>query len=203
MPGVGRRAAATIPEPVSDRVLRAERAHRPDGRGAVVGNSLRPARWNGPAARVAAHAVVRRDDPVVRAQWRSLRRLLSRRISRGTQPRVRSAARRLGRVHRVPRRRGHEPERHGHSGPVAGSAAACLLPGRSYFTLRPHARATVLARYKNGLAAAVVARYGAGRVGVVGPHPEADRSWYVGLPLHPVDSRDLGYDLVETTMRFP
>ncbi len=71
-----------------------------------------------------------------------------------------------------------------------------------YFTLQPRARATVLARYENGLAAAVVARYGAGRVGVVGPHPEADRSWYVGLPLHPVDSRDLGYDLVETTMRF-
>ena len=72
-----------------------------------------------------------------------------------------------------------------------------------YFTLRPHARATVLARYENGLAAAVVARYGVGRVGVVGPHPEADRSWYVGLPPRPVDSRDLGYDLVETTMRFP
>ncbi|MGZ6617015.1 MAG: BPL-N domain-containing protein, partial [Solirubrobacteraceae bacterium] len=31
-----------------------------------------------------------------------------------------------------------------------------------YFTLRPHSRATVLARYENGLAAAVVARCGAG-----------------------------------------
>ena len=71
-----------------------------------------------------------------------------------------------------------------------------------YFTLQPGAHVTVLARYENGLAAAVVARYGAGRVGVVGPHPEANRGWYVGSALHPVDSRDLGYDLVETTMRF-
>jgi hypothetical protein len=71
-----------------------------------------------------------------------------------------------------------------------------------YFTIRRGARAQVLARYENGLAAAVVARSGAGRVGVVGPHPEADRGWFAGLPLHPVDARDLGVDLVTTTLGF-
>jgi glutamine amidotransferase-like uncharacterized protein len=71
-----------------------------------------------------------------------------------------------------------------------------------YFTLRHGARAGVLSRYENGLAAAVVARFGAGRVGVVGPHPEADRGWFTGLPLQPVDARDLGVDLVATTLRF-
>jgi glutamine amidotransferase-like uncharacterized protein len=71
-----------------------------------------------------------------------------------------------------------------------------------YFTLDRGARATVLARYENGLAAAIVARSGAGRVGVVGPHPEADGSWFEGLPLRPVDARDLGDDLIESTLRF-
>lgn len=70
------------------------------------------------------------------------------------------------------------------------------------FKLNPGAAATVLATYQNGAPAAVVATYGAGRVGVVGPHPEADRTWYtdgsVTNPdgIHP----DLGYDLVTTTL---
>lgn len=56
----------------------------------------------------------------------------------------------------------------------------------------------VLARYPGGEAAALVAAYGVGRVGVVGPHPEATADWFtdVGLPVH--DARDLAHDLVAT-----
>jgi glutamine amidotransferase-like uncharacterized protein len=72
-----------------------------------------------------------------------------------------------------------------------------------YFTLRPNSGATVLATYSNGLAAAVVARYGKGSVGVSGPHPEAPASWYSESGLTNPDGvhLDLGYDLVETTLK--
>ncbi|NJC72530.1 hypothetical protein HC031_22825 [Planosporangium thailandense] len=70
------------------------------------------------------------------------------------------------------------------------------------FRLRPGAPAVVLATYDTGAPAAVVAAYGSGRVGAVGPHPEADRSWYDGADLsNPTGIHfDLGYDLVESTM---
>ncbi len=65
---------------------------------------------------------------------------------------------------------------------------------------------TVLARYPNRAPAALVAPYGAGRVGVVGPHPEATADWFAdaGLPV-PADgggdgdglARDLARDLVD------
>ncbi|MGP8060924.1 MAG: BPL-N domain-containing protein [Acidimicrobiales bacterium] len=72
-----------------------------------------------------------------------------------------------------------------------------------YFTVRPDSGATVLATYSNGLAAAVVARYKKGSVGVSGPHPEAPASWYRESGLVDPDGvhLDLGYDLVDTTMR--
>lgn len=68
--------------------------------------------------------------------------------------------------------------------------------------LRPDASATVVATYDTGAPAAVVATYGAGRVGVVGPHPEADQSWYTsaGLPVAENLQLDLGHDLIETTV---
>jgi len=71
-----------------------------------------------------------------------------------------------------------------------------------YFRLRPNYGATVLATYSNGLAAAVVARYGRGSVGVSGPHPEAPASWYRESGLTNPDGvrLDLGYDLVEATL---
>jgi glutamine amidotransferase-like uncharacterized protein len=47
-----------------------------------------------------------------------------------------------------------------------------------YFWLDRRAGARVLARYSNGLIAAMVAPFGNGAVGVSGPHPEANRSWY-------------------------
>jgi len=71
------------------------------------------------------------------------------------------------------------------------------------FLLRPDAPATVLATYATGAPAAVVARHGSGRVGVVGPHPEADRSWYTAAQLSNPEGihLDLGQDLVESTFR--
>ncbi len=71
-----------------------------------------------------------------------------------------------------------------------------------YFTLRAGADATVLATYSNGLTAALVARCGRGSVGVVGPHPEADASWYaeVGLPAPKESTIDLMRDLITTTL---
>lgn len=69
------------------------------------------------------------------------------------------------------------------------------------FRLKRDAPATVLATYDNGEVAAVVTTYGAGRVGVVGPHPEADQSWYTnGLTNPDGINFDLGYDLVRTVM---
>ena len=59
---------------------------------------------------------------------------------------------------------------------------------------------TVLARYPNRAPAALVAPYGAGRVGVVGPHPEATADWFTdaGLPVR--DARELARDLVDRTL---
>jgi hypothetical protein len=70
------------------------------------------------------------------------------------------------------------------------------------FRLDHEAAPTVLATYPNGAIAAAVTRHGAGRVGVVGPHPEADRSWYADAGLTNPDGvrADLGRDLVETTL---
>jgi glutamine amidotransferase-like uncharacterized protein len=69
------------------------------------------------------------------------------------------------------------------------------------FELNSGSPATVLATYDTGAFAAVVTSYGAGRVGVVGPHPEADRSWYTGGLTNPDGIRpDLGYDLIQATV---
>ncbi|GAA2643045.1 BPL-N domain-containing protein [Dactylosporangium fulvum] len=71
-----------------------------------------------------------------------------------------------------------------------------------YFWVRPSAAATVVATYPNGTAAALVARFGQGCVGVVGPHPEATGDWFTDAGLT-VDRLgvDLGLDLVDTVMR--
>lgn len=71
-----------------------------------------------------------------------------------------------------------------------------------FFVLRDGARTEVLARYRNGTIAAVVTNFGSGRVGVVGPHPEADQSWYTHGLINPDGVRfDLGLDLIETVNR--
>ncbi|WP_051341820.1 BPL-N domain-containing protein [Pseudonocardia spinosispora] len=70
------------------------------------------------------------------------------------------------------------------------------------FYLNEGAGATVLATYPNGTVAAAVAPYGKGRVGVSGPHPEADESWYTEKGLSNPDGvrLDLAYDLVDATV---
>jgi hypothetical protein len=71
------------------------------------------------------------------------------------------------------------------------------------FALQPGAQATVLATYDTGAPAAVVARCGKGWVGLTGPHPEADLSWYTGAGLTNPDGihTDMGHDLIETTFQ--
>lgn len=62
----------------------------------------------------------------------------------------------------------------------------------------------VLARYSsNEKIAAMVAPFGKGKVGVSGPHPEADDSWYALAKLSDPDGPDLdlGLELLERTMR--
>jgi len=72
------------------------------------------------------------------------------------------------------------------------------------FRLGPGANGvTVLAEYPNGEIASLVAAFGKGRVGVVGPHPEATRDWYDDYGLVDPDGldADLGHDLIDTLMR--
>ncbi|WP_084556801.1 BPL-N domain-containing protein [Hamadaea tsunoensis] len=71
-----------------------------------------------------------------------------------------------------------------------------------YFWLRPGTKATVIATYPNGTIAALVAGFGAGRVAVVGPHPEADEGWYADARLERggVLGTDLGLDLVDEVL---
>lgn len=68
----------------------------------------------------------------------------------------------------------------------------------------------ILARYPNRAVAAAVTSFGRGRVGVVGPHPEASADWFIDAGLsdpghhHPTPAtargRDLGLDLIEEVM---
>jgi glutamine amidotransferase-like uncharacterized protein len=72
-----------------------------------------------------------------------------------------------------------------------------------YVDLAPGSGAArVLAVYDNGLPAAVVAPYGRGAVGVVGPHPEATPDWFVDDGLVPPEplALDLGLDLIDEVM---
>ncbi len=62
----------------------------------------------------------------------------------------------------------------------------------------------ILARYTNRRIAALTKPYGAGRIGVVGPHPEAERDWY-SLALWRRDrdqlDHEFGLRLINQTMR--
>ena len=83
-----------------------------------------------------------------------------------------------------------------------GQDRSVYFQGGPSFSLRPQSGATVLATYTNGRAAALVAPFGAGTVGVVGPHPEAPASWYreAGLKNPGGAPYDLGHDLVRATL---
>lgn len=72
-----------------------------------------------------------------------------------------------------------------------------------YLALDPsRGPAQVLAVYDNGLPAGVVAPFGRGRVGVVGPHPEATPDWFldVGLRVPRPLGLDLAADLLEAVL---
>ncbi|MGP3989343.1 BPL-N domain-containing protein [Streptomyces sp. 3N207] len=71
-----------------------------------------------------------------------------------------------------------------------------------YFRLADDAAASVIATYDNGLPAALLAPFGEGQVAVVGPHPEADATWYADQELTNPDGIrfDLGHDLVDSAM---
>lgn len=58
--------------------------------------------------------------------------------------------------------------------------------------------ATILAKYLNGNIASCVSLYGKGKVGVVGPHPEADDTWFedINYPKPYPFAYDLGVDLI-------
>ena len=72
------------------------------------------------------------------------------------------------------------------------------------FQLRPQTarRTTVLARYSTGGIAAFTSAFGRGRVGGVGPHPEAPPAWFrdARLPVVP-SGADLGHDLIDEVLR--
>lgn len=71
------------------------------------------------------------------------------------------------------------------------------------FRIDDEEKTTVLATYDDGVPAVLVARYGKGRVGVTGPHPEASRTWFMNAGLENPDgySQELADDLIATTMR--
>ncbi|KAI1038206.1 hypothetical protein LB503_012121 [Fusarium chuoi] len=61
----------------------------------------------------------------------------------------------------------------------------------------------IVGRYSaNGDVAASIIPYGKGSVGLVGPHPEADHTWYEGAEVkNPEGIRfDIGHDFVEATI---
>jgi len=62
---------------------------------------------------------------------------------------------------------------------------------------------TILAYYTNGKVAAIVQPYGKGKIGISGPHPEANSSWYSEAGLTDPDGidADLGLDLIHTLMQ--
>lgn len=71
-----------------------------------------------------------------------------------------------------------------------------------HFLLEPAPGTTILATYDNGTIAAAVVPYGAGAVGIVGPHPEATEEWFAesALPMSCGSATDLGHDLITTLM---
>jgi glutamine amidotransferase-like uncharacterized protein len=70
------------------------------------------------------------------------------------------------------------------------------------FTVEPGENVQVIATYPNGGIAALVTRFGSGRVGVVGPHPEATEDWFADAGIEITDrlGTDLGRDLIDAVM---
>lgn len=85
----------------------------------------------------------------------------------------------------------------------AGTPRTVYFQDGAHFELKRRAEAEVVARYDNGRIAALVCDRGAGRVAVVGPHPEATREWFTDAGLTPPEplAIDLAVDLVERLRR--
>lgn len=79
-----------------------------------------------------------------------------------------------------------------------GRARQAYFQDGPYFEIAEDARTQVLGRYPNGAVAAAVCSYGAGRVGVVGPHLEATPDWFTDVGLEPPSpgTLDLACDLL-------
>ncbi|MFE3741457.1 BPL-N domain-containing protein [Streptomyces sp. NPDC059134] len=69
-----------------------------------------------------------------------------------------------------------------------------------YFSPDSGPDTTVLATYTNDRVAALVTSYGAGRVAVVGPHPEATDDWFEDPPLPVQHTHDLALDFAGTVL---
>ncbi|GAA1027320.1 MULTISPECIES: BPL-N domain-containing protein [Amycolatopsis] len=70
-----------------------------------------------------------------------------------------------------------------------------------HFWLNRGAEADIVATYRNGLIAAMTVPFGAGRVGVAGPHPEATEDWFADAGLSvPAPSRAAAHELVDAVM---
>jgi glutamine amidotransferase-like uncharacterized protein len=70
-----------------------------------------------------------------------------------------------------------------------------------YFWLHRGAEADVLATYRNGLIAALAAPFGAGRVAVAGPHPEATEDWFTDAGLAvPAPGQAAAHELIDAVM---
>lgn len=84
-----------------------------------------------------------------------------------------------------------------------GTSREIFFQDGPWFDLdRRRGPADVLAVYDNALPAAVVAPYGRGAVGAVGPHPEATADWFTdsGLDQPPRLAVDLGLRLLDRLM---
>jgi glutamine amidotransferase-like uncharacterized protein len=81
-----------------------------------------------------------------------------------------------------------------------GRAHTLFFQDGPYFWLERGADAQVIARYANNEIAAMVTGFGAGKVGVVGPHPEATEDWFTDVGLSVPRDGGLGLELVDAVM---
>ncbi|MEV6080047.1 BPL-N domain-containing protein [Streptomyces sp. NPDC052069] len=81
-----------------------------------------------------------------------------------------------------------------------GRSRTLFFQDGAYFTPGSGPDTTVLATYTNNRTAALVTSYGAGRVAVVGPHPEATADWFEDPPLPFHDTHDLALDFVGSVL---
>ena len=81
-----------------------------------------------------------------------------------------------------------------------GNLRSIYFQDGPYFNVSPQ-KVTTLATYSNGQIAMMVAPYGQGKVGLSGPHPEAQSSWYTDIGFPPENTVDLGHNLIDALMQ--